>query len=31
MKNDRFRWISEKITQKTQFVFWIDQNDHLHD
>jgi hypothetical protein len=31
MKNNRFRWISEKITQRTRHEFWIDRNDRFHD
>jgi hypothetical protein len=31
MRNDRFRWISEEITQRTRSEFWIDRSDHLHD
>ncbi len=31
MKNDRFWWISKKITQRIRFEFWIDRSDHLHD
>ncbi len=30
MKDDRFRWISERITQRTRSEFWIDRSDHLH-
>ncbi len=31
MNNDRFRWISERISQRIQFRLWIDRNDQLHD
>jgi pyridoxine/pyridoxamine 5'-phosphate oxidase len=31
MKDDRFRWISERITQRTRSEFWVDRTNRLHD
>ncbi len=31
MKDDRFRWISERISHRIRFRFWIDRNDRFHD
>jgi hypothetical protein len=31
MKDDRFRWISERISQRTRSRLWIDRSDRFHD
>jgi hypothetical protein len=30
MKDDRFRWISKRISQRIRSRFWIDRSDRLH-
>jgi hypothetical protein len=30
MKDDRFRWISERISQRIRSRFWIDRSDRFH-
>jgi hypothetical protein len=31
MKDDRFRWISERISRTTRSRLWIDRSDRLRD